>query len=175
MTPYDYECIMVAAKFAEHHKTRSFIVKLTNLNAFLTPGHRFATCNSIVQFEVDKKKIDLNASINEVPPVCRVNCNFIRIGILAVHSPCKIEMQKYSDGRIIVTLPRLNGLRITQQSFRKCMEQYKWNHTLDTVVNTDMSQQFLPPTSSPLSPQTMTNTISIITPAPMAHKKMQTE
>jgi len=57
--------------------------------------------------------------------------NFIRIGVLHAKSPRKIEMQKDSDGLMIVTPPRLNGLQIKQQSFRQCMEQSKWNNLLE--------------------------------------------
>ena len=32
---------------------------------------------------------------------------------------------------MIVTPPRLNGLRIKQQSFRQCVEQSKWNYLLE--------------------------------------------
>ena len=32
---------------------------------------------------------------------------------------------------MIVTPPRLNGLRITQQAFRHCMEQDTWNYLLE--------------------------------------------
>ena len=63
MTSYDYECIVVAAKLAEFNKTRGFFISLSRLEAFLA-GHWFATSNSIVQFDVDTKKIDLNASMN---------------------------------------------------------------------------------------------------------------
>jgi len=40
-------------------------------------------------------------------------------------------MQKDSDGLMIVTPPRFNGLRIKQQSFRQCVEQSKWNYLLE--------------------------------------------
>ncbi len=40
-------------------------------------------------------------------------------------------MQKYSDGQLIVTPPRLNGLRIKQQSFRNLMEPFVWNYILE--------------------------------------------
>ena len=40
-------------------------------------------------------------------------------------------MQKDCDGRLIVTPPRLNGLRIKQQSFRKLMEPFVWNYILE--------------------------------------------
>ena len=89
MTPYDYECIMVAAKLAEFNKTRGFFISLSRLEAFLA-GHWFATCNSTVTFEVDTKKIDIDAYINGVSVERRVTSHFIRIGVLAPHSPRKI-------------------------------------------------------------------------------------
>ena len=67
----------------------------------------------------------------------RVRRQFIRIGIINDYSPRKIEMQKYRDGRLIVTPPRLNGLRIKQQSFRQFTEQYKWNYILDNNADED--------------------------------------
>jgi hypothetical protein len=65
------------------------------------------------------------------PPKHRMKVNFIRIGVLHANFPRKIEMQKGSDGLMIVTPPRLNGLRIKQQSFRQCVEQCKWNYLLE--------------------------------------------
>ena len=62
-----------------------------------------------------------------------VKIHMIRIGILHHNSPRKIEMQKYSDGRLIITPPRLNGLRIKRQSFRQFTEQYKWNYILENT------------------------------------------
>ena len=67
----------------------------------------------------------------------REKCHFIRLGVLAVNSPRKIEMQKDSDGRMIVIPPRLNGLRIKQQSFRQCTEQYKWDYLLEDDADED--------------------------------------
>jgi hypothetical protein len=46
-------------------------------------------------------------------------------------------MQNYSDGQFIVTPPRLNGLRIKQQSFRQFTEQYKWKYILDINADED--------------------------------------
>ena len=87
--------------------------------------------------EIDTKKLDLNACINGVSPKHSEQVYFIRIGIINDYSPPKNEMQKYSDGRMIVTPPRLNGLRIKQQSFRQFTEQYKWNYILDNNVDED--------------------------------------
>ncbi len=39
-------------------------------------------------------------------------------------------MQKDTNGRMIVTPPRLNEIWIKQQSFRQWVEQYKWNYLL---------------------------------------------
>ena len=48
-------------------------------------------------------------------------------------------MQTYrSDGRMIITPPRLNGLRIKRQSFRYYMEQFKWNYILDDDADEDI-------------------------------------
>jgi hypothetical protein len=77
------------------------------------------------------KKVDLNALMKGKPPKHRMKVNFIRIGVLHANSPRKIEMQKDSDGLMIVTPPQLNGLRIEQQSFRQCVEQSKWNYLLE--------------------------------------------
>ena len=89
MTAYDYECILVATKFAEHHRTRGFSIKLTNLNAFLT-GHRFCTSNGAVSFEVATSKVDYNAFINGTKSTKgREIFHFIRIGILPVKLRCR--------------------------------------------------------------------------------------
>ena len=95
------------------------------------------TTNCTGTFEVDAKKLDIHACINGVSPKHRVKVHVIRIGIINDYSPRKIEMQKYSDGRLIVTPPRLNGLRIKQQSFRQFTEQYKWNYILDNNADED--------------------------------------
>jgi hypothetical protein len=88
--------------------------------------------------EVSSKKLDLNAYVNGTKPTNnREKCHFIRIGILHANSPRKIEMQKDSDGRLIAIPPRLNGLRIKQQSFRQFTEQYKWNYILDNNTDED--------------------------------------
>ncbi len=84
--------------------------------------NQFRTTNCTGTFEVNAKKLDLNACIHGVSPKHRLKSHFIRIGNL--NSPRKIEMQKYSDDRLIINPPRLNGLRIKQQSFRQFTKQY---------------------------------------------------
>jgi hypothetical protein len=126
MSPQDYEYLLVAAHLAHFHQKRGFSIKKVNWKLFLE-GHRFAKTNCTGTFEVDLKKLDLNACINRVSPKHRLKSHFIRIDTLHHNSPRKIEMQKYSDGRLIVTPPRLNGLRIKQKMIQKingtvCME-----------------------------------------------------
>ena len=87
--------------------------------------------------DIDTKKLDINACINGVSPKHREQVYFIRIGIINDYSPRKMEMQKYSDGRLIVDPPQLNGLRIKQQSFKQFTEQYKWNYILDKNADED--------------------------------------
>ncbi len=82
-------------------------------------------------FEIDSKTIDLNSFINGVSPEHRVRGNFVWIGILIVDSPRKIEMQRYSDGRMKSTPPRLNGLHLRQHSFWKLTDPIVWNYVVD--------------------------------------------
>ena len=124
MSPQDYERLLVAAHLAHFHKKWGFSIKKVNWNLFVE-GHRFKmTTNCTGTFEVDAKKLDIHACINGVSPKHRVKVHVIRIGIINDYSPRKIEMQKDSDGRLIVIPPRLNGLRIKQQSFRQFTKQY---------------------------------------------------
>jgi hypothetical protein len=112
--------------------------------------------------EINAKKSDINACINGLSPKHSELVYFIRIGVNTDLSPKKNEMQKYSDGQVIVTPPRLNGLRIKQQSFRKLMELFVWNYTLekdldeedDSSINEDDSVLSL--RNSPTSPPPLT-------------------
>jgi len=130
ITPQDYKFLLVAADLALFHKRYGFSIKPMKWKVFLE-GHRFTTINCDRMFEVDEKKVDLNALMKGKPPKHRMKVNFIRIGVLHANSPRKIEMQKGSDGLMIFTPPRLNGLRIKQQSFRQCVEQSKWSYLLE--------------------------------------------
>ena len=81
------------------HRTTSthFPIKKLKWNLFVE-GYQFKTTNYTGTSEVDAKKLDLNACIQGVSPKHRLKSHFIRIGILHLNSPRKIEMQKYSDG-----------------------------------------------------------------------------
>jgi hypothetical protein len=113
MSPQDYEYLLVAANLAHFHQKRGFSIKISKWKLFLE-GHQFATTNCMGTVEVDTKKLDLNACINGVSPKHREQVYFIRIGVLTVHSPRKIEMQKDSDGQMMVIPLRLNGLLLRQ-------------------------------------------------------------
>jgi hypothetical protein len=131
MSPQDYEYLLVAANLAQLHPKWGFSIKILKWKLFLE-GHQFLTINCMGTMEVSSKKLDLNAYVNRTKPTKnREKCHFIRIGVLYADSPRKIEMQKYSHGRLIVDPPRLNGLRIKQQSFRKLMEPFVWNYILE--------------------------------------------
>jgi hypothetical protein len=106
MSPQDYEHLLVAAHLAHFHTKWGFSIKKVNWNLFLE-GHRFTTTNFMGMFDIDLKKLDLNACINGVSPKHRLKNHIIRIGVLYAYSPRKIEMQKDSDGRQIVIPPRL--------------------------------------------------------------------
>jgi hypothetical protein len=140
MSPNDYEYLLVAAQLAHFHKKWGFSIKKLKWKLFIE-GHRFTTTDCTATsngtFEIDAKTMDLTSFINGVSPVHRVRSHFIRIGRLDANSPRKIELQKYSDGRMIVTPPRLNGFRIKQQSFRQCVEQFKWNYLLEKEEDDD--------------------------------------
>jgi hypothetical protein len=105
ITPQDYEFLLVAADLALFHKRYGFSIKPMKWKVFLE-GHRFTTINCDRTFEVDEKKVDLNALMKGKPPKHRMKVNFIRIGVLHANSPRKIEMQKGSDGLMIVILAR---------------------------------------------------------------------
>jgi hypothetical protein len=132
VTPKDYEYLLVAANLAHFHKRWGFSIKMTKLRFFLE-GHRFTTINCDSTFEVDLKKIDLNAFIQGESPKHREPSIsiFIRIGILKASSHRKVEMQKDPhDGQTITTPPRLSGLCQQQSSFQRLIEPILWNYIL---------------------------------------------
>jgi hypothetical protein len=101
----------VAAQLAHFHKKWGFSIKKLKWKLFIK-GHEFATTNCTGMFEVNEKKVDLNAFMNGISAKQRVKSHFIWIGILHLNYPRKIEMQKDNDVQMIVTPPQLNGLCI---------------------------------------------------------------
>jgi hypothetical protein len=81
MSPQAFQYLLVAAQLALFHKKWGFSIKKVNWKLFIE-GHRFATANCTGTFEVNDKKVDLNAFMNRMSPKHRVKSHFIRIGIL---------------------------------------------------------------------------------------------
>jgi hypothetical protein len=132
MSPQEYEYLLMALDLASIHKRWGFSIKVMKWKIFLE-GYLFSTINCNGTFEVDTKKMDIDAFIQGESPKKRKDITFIRIGVLHVNSPRKIEMQKDSDGQLIAIPPRLKGLTIKQQSFRQFTEQYTWNYILENT------------------------------------------
>jgi hypothetical protein len=131
--PKDYKYLLVAADLAHFHQRWGFSIKKMKWKLFLE-GHQFTTINCPGTFEVDTKKVVLNAFFHGLSPKHREHVYFIWIGVLTPDSPRKIEMQKYSDGRMIITPPRLSGLNLQQSSFRGLMDPIIWNYVLDNCL-----------------------------------------
>jgi hypothetical protein len=110
MTPKDYEYLLVVANLAHFHKRWGFIIKMTKLKLFLE-GHRFTTINCDGTFEVDLKKIDLNAFIQGESAKHRESLYFIRIGVLKASSHRKNEMQKDPHDGHMITSPQYSKRR----------------------------------------------------------------
>ena len=103
----------MALDLARIDKRWGFSILVMKWKVFLE-GYLFSTINCACDgtFEVDRKKMDIDAFIQGESANKRKDIAFIRIGVLHTESPRKVEMQKDSDGLMIVTPPRLNGLRI---------------------------------------------------------------
>ncbi len=111
----DYKVLLVVAGLASYMRF-SFAIKPTAWRKFLG-GHRFAVDGCAI--ELEQKQIDIDAIINGTTPSCSNRGKFyiVNIGNKTKQSPNKIEEQMGWDGQLITTPPRLNGLRIKQQSF----------------------------------------------------------
>jgi len=97
-------------------------------------GHRFTTINCDGTFEVDTKKLDLNAFIEGTQKINKEHLYFLRIGILKSSFHRKIEMQKDPNyGRMITTTPRLGGLHLQQTIFLILIEPILMNYLFDNA------------------------------------------
>ena len=113
MSPQDYEYLLMALDLARIDKRWGFSILVMKWKVFLE-RYLFSTinCDYDGTFEIDRKKMDVDAFIQGESANKRKDIAFIRIGVLHAKSPRKIEMQKDSDGRMITNPPRLGGLRI---------------------------------------------------------------
>jgi hypothetical protein len=133
MSPQAFEYLLVAAQLAHSHTKWGFYIKLLNWKFFIK-GHQFATTNCTDTFQGNLKKVDVNAFIKGMSSMHRMKIHFIWIGVLAVDSPRKIEVQRYSDGRMKTTPPRLNGLHFRLGTFRESMDPFVWNYVIICLV-----------------------------------------
>jgi hypothetical protein len=136
MSPQNYEYLLMALDLARMDKRWGFSIMVMKWKVFLE-GYLFSTinCDCDGTFEVDIKKMDVDAFIQGESSNKRKDIAFIRIGVLHAKSPRKIEMQKDSDGRMITTPPRLNGLQLRQHSFWSLMDSFVWNYVLDNGLD----------------------------------------
>jgi hypothetical protein len=136
LEPNEYEVLLVVAGLASYTRF-GFAIMRTAWTKFLG-GHRFATHNCAIEF--DKKKIDLDACIDGTPPsrLQRREFYVVRIGNKTEPSLNRIEDQTGRDGRLITTPPRLNGIGIKSQSFRRLAEPYIWNFIIENNDKDDI-------------------------------------
>ncbi len=104
MAPLDYEHLLAAANLAHCHPNWGFTILVDRWKMFIK-GHHVYTSKSTSSFQMDTKKLDINACILEVSAKHRVKVHVIQIGVSTDLTPPTNEMQKYSDGQLIVTPP----------------------------------------------------------------------
>jgi hypothetical protein len=85
MSPQDYEHLLVAAHLAHFHTKWGFSIKKVKWNLFVE-GHQFKTTNCTGTFEVDAKKLDLNACISGVSPKNRLGKRWQQISYVVIRA-----------------------------------------------------------------------------------------
>ena len=95
MSPQDYEYLLMALDLARIDKRRGFLSIMVMKRKVFLEGYLFSTinCDCDGTFEVDRKKMDIDAFIQGESANKRKDIAFIRIGVLHAKSPRKIEMQ----------------------------------------------------------------------------------
>jgi len=178
LDPDEYEALLIVAGLASYTRF-GFQIKAGAWRKFLG-GRRFVIDNCTIEFE--QKKFDLDAYINGTPPsrLKRKGFYVVRIGNKSERSHNKIEDQMGQDGRLITTPPRLNGLGIKTQSFRRIADPFIWNFILEKSMDeedkappslsTSLSSVSSTSPSSSTAATTITSSSSSSPPAP-ANKK----
>ena len=94
MSPQDYEYLLMALDLARMDKRWGFSIMVMKWKVFLE-GYLFSTinCDCDGTFEVERKKMDIDAFIQGESSCKREDIAFIRIGVLHAKSPRKIESQ----------------------------------------------------------------------------------
>ena len=75
--------------------------------------------------KLDKKKMDIEHRIDRTQPATKDSEFYvIRIGVLDEASPQKFQWQIDQQNELITSPPRMNSLRLEQQSFRNLVESF---------------------------------------------------
>ena len=95
MSPQDYEYLLMALDLARMDKRWGFSIKVMKWKVFLE-GYLFSTikCDCDGAFEVDRKKMDIDAFIQGESSNKRKDTAFIWIGVLHAKSPRKLRCRK---------------------------------------------------------------------------------
>jgi hypothetical protein len=155
MSQQDYEYLLMSLDLARMDKRWGFSIMVMKWKVFLE-GYLFSTisCDCEGTFEVDRKKMEIDAFIKGESSNKRKDTAFIRIGVLKASSHRKVEMQKDPhDGRMITTPPRLSGLCLQQSSFQRLIEPILWNYILEKDLDEEDNSVALPPLPLPSPPR----------------------
>jgi len=124
MSAQEYESLLAAANLAAYTKS-GFIMKPNEWGIFLLGRHHFRLSECNIKWE--KKKFNIDAMINGTTATQDNRWPFyaVRIGVMSMQSPSKIELQKDRNGLFITPPPQLNKIGIKMQ--RKLNEGNKRN------------------------------------------------
>ncbi len=138
LSPHDYECLLAAANLA-HYTKSGFTIKPKEWKMFLD-GHDFAVVEGIDECKVwlDKKKLCIEKMIDRMQPgTKRSEFYVLQIGVVDEVSPQKFEWQIDEQRELIMAPPRMNSLRMEQQSFRKLVKPFIWNYIVENKLDED--------------------------------------
>jgi hypothetical protein len=91
MTPHDYEHLLAAANLAHHHPKWGFAIFVDRWKMFLD-GHHFYSSNGTGSFEVDTKRLDIDAFILGTSAKHRVRVHVIQFGVSTDCRPLLLEL-----------------------------------------------------------------------------------
>ena len=121
----DYKKLLITANLARY-KGNSFCIAGDEWKSFLMGHHLFVNSSLISPFQFDKKKVSLNKT--------QGNVYVVRIGWIGRNSPPNINDQLIKDHHP----PRINSLRIHQQSFNWATELAITRTRVDLFVEDEM-------------------------------------
>ncbi len=71
------------------------------------------------------------------PGTKRLAFYVLQIGVLDEVSPQKFEWQINEQHELITASPRINSLRMEQQSFQKLVKPFRWNYIVENILDDD--------------------------------------